>query len=584
MYLKKAFNSKTGRTYLSIVHGFWDKERGHSRVNVIKKIGFLDELQKQYDDPITHFSGIVEEMKRQNELEAAEYSIVARKDQKIDSSIQCRKNYGYIVILKILAELGIDRFLLNRKQKTKLVCNTSGIMRLLIISRILAPGSKKHAFDERAKYFDFERTDDFDLKDIYRTLSHFSDLTKDIQLLIHERIAKHYKRKTDLIYYDVTNYYFEIDLEDELRRKGPSKEKRPNPIVNLGLSMDAEGIPISYELFPGNESEKLHLRPMLSELVRKYDTGKLIAVADSAQNTGNNIYYLDKAKHGYVFSQSIRGASAEFKKYVTDETDYTWFGDKYKRKSCVCRREILVDFVHHDGSIYKKKVLVDQRQIVFYSEKYAVCSKLKREATIKKAQQIIANPAAYTSATSYGALKYVKNIEVDKKTGEIKSAKAKPCFDIEKVLEDEKYDGYYSIVTNVFNEGNDREKFSDDSIIEMYHGLWRIEDNFRITKSDLEARPIYLSRKDRINAHFLICFISLVVIRLIQKRTNFKYSPAKLIETMNAISCSHEGANLFLFDHTSDISDSLGKVLNFDFSMLRLTRSEIKKNLSAAKK
>ena len=448
----------------------------------------------------------------------------------------------------------------------------------------LSPGSKKRAFDEKERYFDFEGKARFDLKDIYRCLSHFSGLAKDIQLLIHERIRAQHGRKTDLIYYDVTNYYFEIDMEDELRKKGPGKEHRPNPIVQLGLSMDEEGIPISYELFPGNESEKLHLRPMVSELVRKYDAGKMIAVADAAQNTGNNVYYLDQARHGYVFSQSIRGASAAFKKYVTDPSGYTWFGDKYCRKSRVLRREILVDFERADKTTYKKKVTVDQRLIVFYSEKYAVRSKLKREATIKKAQKIISNPAAYTNATSYGALKYVKNVEVDKKTGEIKPAKGTPCFDMDKVLEDEKYDGYYAIVTNIFNDGEYQGKFDDDKIIEIYHGLWRIEDNFRVSKSDLESRPIYLSRAERINAHFLICFICMVIVRLIQKRTNFQYSPAKLIEAMNSLSCSHEGGNLYLFDYRTDLTDKLGDAFDLDFTKQRMTRGQIKKNLGDAKK
>jgi transposase len=347
--------------------------------------------------------------------------------------------------------------------------------------------------------------------------------------------------------------------------------------------MDEEGIPIAYELFPGNESEKLHLRPMISELTRKYETGKVIAVADSAQNTGNNIYYLDQARHGYVFSQSIRGANAAFKQYITDPVGYEWYSDNYKRKSRVIRREIAVDFVRPDQSTYKKKVMVDQRLIVFYSEKYALRSKQQREKVIKKAQQIVSNTTAYTSATSYGALKYVKNVEVDKKTGELKPSKGKPAFDMDKVLEDEKYDGYYAIVTNVFNEGKNYGKFDDDAIIEIYHGLWRIEDNFRVSKNDLEVRPIFLSREERINAHFLICFICLVIIRLIQKRTDYQYSPAKLIDAMNNISCSFEHENLFLFDYRDSVTDSLGTVFDMDFTKKRLSRSQIKKFLGDAK-
>ena len=585
MYLKQTRSNKTGRTHLSMVHNYWDKEVGRSRTKTVETFGYLDELEKKHLDPIAYYKNIVAGRNLDMRQEAAEYTIIAKRNQILESGARNRKNYGYIIIMKVFYELGLDRFLINRQRReTKIEFNTASIMKLLIISRILTPGSKKKDFEERGRYFDFEQKDAFTLHDIYRALSFFSRYDQHIQRQIHERITKKYGRNMELIYYDVTNYYFEIDLEDELRKKGYSKENRKSPIVQMGLAMDAEGLPISYELFPGNESEKLYLRPMVSDLIRNYDAGKVIAVADSAQNTGNNIYYLDKGRQGYVFSQSISGGGEAFKKYVTDPTGYIWHGEKYKRKSRVFRREIQVDFERADGSVHKKKVLTDQRQIVFYSEKYAIRSRAKRETVIKKAQKIINNPAAYTSATSYGALKYVKNVEVDKETGEIKAAKKGiPCFDIDKLREEEKYDGFYAIVTNVFNEGKNEGKFDDDKIIEIYRGLWQIEDSFRVSKEELETRPVHLSREERIKAHFLICYISLVIIRLIQKATNHKHSPAKLITAMNNISCSHDSENLFLFDYRSDVTDDLRSSFGIDFTRQRLTLKEIKKNLSEAK-
>lgn len=586
MYLKQTHSKKTGRTHLSMVHNYRDKQKGYPRTKTIESFGYLDELAQIYEDPISHFRRLVEERNLAQKQESAEYTITAKKNQTLDKNTANRKNYGYIIIMKLLYELGLDRFLVNKQQRdTRIECNTSAIMKLLVISRILSPGSKKRAFDERGRYFDFERENAFDLVDIYRSLSHFSGLSNDIQLFIHNRITKNYGRDLNLIYYDVTNYYFEIDKEDELRKKGVSKEHRPSPIVQMGLAMDAEGLPISYDMFPGNESEKLHLRPMIFKLRDKYDSGRVIAVADAAQNTGNNIYYLDKGKQGYIFSQSIRGGSKAFKEYVISETGYEWFGEEYKRKSRIERREIQVDFERSDGTTHKKKMLVDQRQIVFYSEKYAVRSKAKREAALLKAQKIVNNPSAYTKATSYGALKYIMNVEVDKETGELKKTKAAtPCLDLDAIMEEEKYDGYYAIVTNVFDEGKNKGKFDDGKIIDIYRGLWRIEDSFRITKSELETQPVYLSREDRINAHFLICFIALLIIRLIQKHTGYTHSSEKLIEAMNNISCAHEGGNLFLFDYRSDISDDLGKAFGIDFTRQRLTRAEIKKNLGDAKK
>jgi len=586
MFLKQVPEKGTGRIYLSMARSYRVKGKKYAQAETVESFGYLDELKKTYDDPISHFKEYIAERNLDLEKEAAEYTILAKKNQRLEKNAMNRRNYGYIIIMKLYYELGLDRFLLNRQRReSKIEFNTSTIMKLLVISRILSPGSKKRAFEERGRYFDFESEDAFDQSDIYRSLDFYAKLEKDIQLLIHDRIAKNYGRNLDLIYYDVTNYYFEIDMEDDLRRKGVSKEHRPNPIVQLGLAMDAEGLPISYEVFAGNESEKLHLRPAVFELRDKYDSGRVIAIADSAQNTGNNIYYLDAGKQGYIFSQTIRGGSKALKEYVADEAGYIWHGDEYKRKSRAERREIQVDFDRKDGTTHKKKVLVDQRQIVFWSDKYAARSKALRDAAILKAQKLIENPSAYTKATSHGALKYVLNVEVDKETGEIKAAKkGTPCFNLDVIREEEKYDGYYCIVTNVFDEGEDKGKFSDAQIIDLYRGLWRIEDSFGVTKDELESRPVFLSNPERIKAHFLICYIALVIVRLIQKRTEFKHTPEKLIDAMNSLSCSHWGGNLFMFDCRSDAIDNLGTAFGVDFGMQWLTRAEIKKNIGAVKK
>lgn len=585
MYLKRT-KKNNGRVYYSIADGYWDKDRGHTRTKTVESIGYHDELLQQYEDPYAHFSEVVKEMNRQEKMAAAEYTVSARKGQRLEKNTSTRRNYGYIIIMSLYYELGLDGFLTNRQRRnSKLECNTSSIMKLLVINRILSPGSKKRAFEGRGRYFDFERKDAFKLADVYRALSFYATLEEDVQLLLHNRITKNYGRNLDMVYYDVTNYYFEIDEEDELRRKGVSKEHRPNPIVQFGLATDADGLPLSYEVFPGSESEKLHLRPMISALYRKYNCKKVIAVADSAQNTGNNVYYLDEAKQGYVFSQTIRGGNKSLKEYVIDESGYKWLGDDYKWKSRVERREIQVDFDKPDGTMHKKKVLVDQRQIVFFAEKYAIRSRSLRESALLKAKKIVDDPSAYTRATSHGAMKYVMNVDIDRDTGELKPAKkGQPCLDFEAIREAEKYDGYYCIVTNLFDEKENRGKFNDGQIIDIYRGLWRVEDAFGVTKGELETRPFYVSTPDHIKAHLLTCYISLVILRLIQKRTGFKYSPEKLIEAMNNVSCSHEGGNLYLFDYSSDVADDLAKAFGVDFSMMRLTREEIKKNIGEVKK
>ena len=575
MYLKQS-KAPSGKIYLSMVQTYYDREKKQPRTKTIETFGTLQELKKDYDDPVAHFKQIVANRNQEEKEDTAEYTVIAKKNAELSLGVRRRMNYGYIVILKLYYELGLDRFFLNKQRNEKFKYNTSTISKHLLISRILTPGSKKKCYEDKDRYFDFEKQDIFSLDDVYRCLSHLAKISEDVQKYLNRKIKEKYRPKSDLIYYDVTNYYFEIEEEDDLRRKGPSKEHRPDPIVQMGLATDESGFPLSYDLFPGNESEKLRLRPMIGKLRREYDSGKIVVVADKAQNSGNNIYYLESGKNGYIFSEKILGASEDTQNFVLNGSGYKWLGDEYRYKSRTIPREINVSMLK-DGKERRKKVQVDQKQIVFYSEKYAKRAKAKRDVVIKKAYNIIANPSSYTRATSYGALRFVDNIEVDKKTGELKEAKSKPCIDFDKIREEEKFDGYYMIVTNQYDE-------RDTSIIEKYHGLWQIENCFKVTKQDLETRPIHLSREDRINAHFLICFISLLMVKLIQQKLDDSYPIAQIVETMNNISCSNESANLFLFDYRTELSDYLGKAFSLDFTKERLTRAAIKKNIAEVKK
>jgi transposase len=333
--------------------------------------------------------------------------------------------------------------------------------------------------------------------------------------------------------YDVTNYYFEIDEGDEFRKLGLSKEKRRDPIVQMGLALDADGIPLHYELFPGNTVDKETFRPVIGEIRRNYDTGRIIVVADMGVITGDNIFYLqgkEKGRNfnGYVFSFSVRGGTRVFKNYVLSDEDYVGKDGKptdedadFKMKSRVIARDINVTL----PSGKKVKKTVYEKQVVFWGKKYALKAKAERAEVLKKAHDLAANPQKYTLATSYGAAKYVKNLKFDKKTGEIVSVKERPVFNDAKVIEEEKYDGYYAIVTSEL-------EMSDFEVIETYRGLWKIEETFRVTKGVLETRPVYVSLKDHINAHFLTCFIALTIMRIIQKKTGKLYSAEKIVECL----------------------------------------------------
>jgi transposase len=578
MYLKKHYNKKTDRTYLSIAQKYRHPVKKVSTDRTVKSLGYLDELKKVYDDPIAHFRKVAKKMTEEDNARR-KVTLNIDMDEKLSKNIVGRKNLGYAAILKIYHELELNVFFNNRARNKDFKYNTNSIMILLVISRILSPGSKKKAYMEKSRYF--ERFN-FSLENMYRALTHFATLEVELQKYLNDGIVKKYGRNTKVVYYDVTNFYFEIDSPDELRKFGKAKDGRHDPIVQMGLAMDSDGVPIHYRLFPGNKLDKETFRTVIGEVRRKYDTGRIIVVADMGVITGDNIYYLTGGKNynGYVFSFSVKGATDAFKEYVLDEKGYMGRDGKpveedtsFKIKSRRIGRDINVSM----RSGKKVKKVVYEKQVVFWSKKYEVKARSERSELVKKAMELVKNPAKYDRATSYGAARYVKDIRFDKKTGEVLKGGKKPSFDVGKLKEDEKYDGYYAIVTSELD-------MADGDIIDTYRGLWEIEETFKVTKGTIEARPVYVSRHERIRAHFLTCFISLVIIRIIQKKTGRKYSPKKIVECLNSISCSNEQDNLYLFDYRREISDDIGKALDIDFKNKRLRRAEIKNILAESKK
>lgn len=571
MYLKKSTSSKTGRTQLSIVHGFRDS-KGVTRQKTIMSLGYLDELKKEYANPIAHFEQIAKQMDQARKEENSTISFSISPNSALPLGTDNRKNFGHVVFSHLYHELELDYFINNRRRYTDAQYNHNAIFKMLVFSRLLAPSSKKRSFERRNILFDKM---DFSLDDVYRSLSFYAQFKDPMLLAIHKRIKKLYGRDTSLVYYDVTNYYFEISRQDELRRKGVSKEHRADPIVQMGLFMDTDGIPLTYGLYPGNMLDKQTLIPMIHQVRKKYALGRFIVVGDRGMISGDNIRQILVDRCGYVLSYSIRGSDAAFKDYVLDPSEYREIGrDGFKIKSRIYPREIHVSTL--EGK--RKKVSVNEKHIVFYSPEYARKAKADREAVLSKAYKLISSPAAYTRATSHGAAKYVKDLTFSPSSGElIDDAKHILVADKETLIEEEKYDGYYAIVTSELDK-------EDENIIEIYRGLWKIEDSFRVTKSDLETRPVYVSRQDHIEAHFLSCFVALVLLRLLEKKLGRKHPVPKILESLRRSSCSLLEENMYLFDYYDQVLLDIGQIMDIDFSKKYRTTGEIKKIFAGSKK
>jgi len=571
MFLRKNRNLRTGRTQLAIVHGYRDAQ-GKPRHKTVMNIGYLDVVAKEYEDPIAHFEEVARQMTEAYLEKTRPVILEINMDENMAPGTKERKNFGYAAFSKIYHELELHHFLGNKQRTSKAEYDHNAIFKLLVYSRLLCPCSKKQTFEMKGQYFD---KTDFGLHDLYRSLAFFARNSSAIQQWLHESLRAKQGRDTSLVYYDVTNFYFEIDEQDDLRKKGVSKEHRPNPIVQMGLFVDTDGLPVCYDLFAGNSLDKQTLLPMMKRLRDEYALGRSIVVADKGIISGDNIAQVILDGNGYVLSYPIRMSDAAFKSYVVDEEGYrTAESGDFKIKSRKVNRKITVTTA--DGK--KAQTEVDEKQVVFWSRDYYEKAKADRSEALQKARLLIQEPGKFTRATSQGAAKYVKNLAYDKTTGEILKASGRLLsFDTEKLAQEEMFDGYYAIVTSEMH-------LKDEQVIDIYRGLWQIEEAFRVTKNDLETRPVYLSREDHMQAHFLTCFVALLLIRLLQRRLDKQYSAGMILDSLRNASCSLMQRNYYLFDYYDAVLEFMRMKTGIDFSRKYLTLGEIKKVLAATKK
>lgn len=591
LFIKK-YKTPYGKTHCSIVDGY--RVNGKIKHKTIKKYGHLEDLENLYDDPIKFLNDELIRLKKEFESK-----VTATFDKKEFNTFDDDTfNIGYAYLKKIFQELNISNVLKNKQYSIDIKYCLSKACELLTYSRILNPGSIKYTYEHKNDFFE---PFDLSLDDLYRSLKPLLDCKEDIFKTIWENTKDTYNRDASTSYYDCTNYYFEIEYDDEdilndkgeiikkgLRKRGPEKNHRPDPIVEMGLLLDKQGFPISYNLFSGNTSEKETLIPEIDNIKRRHNIEKVIVVADRGLNCSDNMIKmagidLDKEnRDGYIYGQSVRGADQEFKNWVLSgnyKTDKIIDDDDneiiFKHKSRIYPKKMYI--IREDkgltksGNKKKQTILVDQKQMVYYSQKYADKQKRDRQMVIEKAKDLIKNPSAYTKATSYGAAGYINNIKFDKETGAVSNG-TELSLNEEKINEDAKYDGYYSIVTS-------EENLSDLELRNIYRGLAKIEETFKITKSEFNARPINVRLEDHIDAHFLICFISLVIIRILQNKINEKYSIKNLLEKMKNFKCTHETGNLYKFIGYKPEIQYLNRKLNLNLDMKYNTREEIKKIL-----
>jgi len=583
LYLKKSFNKKRNKTQLSFVQGY--RINGKVKHKVIQNLGYLEDYLDKYEDPIAYFQQIAKEWNASRDMPG---TIEVSLSEKLPDHCSNRKNLGYAIIKIIYAKLCIREFFQNKQRQLPVEYNLNSIFSLLIYNRFLFPSSKKNAFETKDRFFD---RFDFSLDDVYRALSYFNRHSLELQKHLHARVSSLVGRDAQKAYYDVTNYYFEMPYEDEdspgaerkvKRKKGPSKEHSKDPIIQMGLLMDSNGIPMAFHTFSGNESEKINMLPAVHRVKKDYGIGRIIVVADRGLNTSDNTSILsgtnasdEKNNDGYVYGQSIRGADAEFKKWVLEPDGYITTKEKdkdgervsFKHKSRLYAKEITKK---DSNGTRRLKMTIYQKQMAYYSEKYAKKQKRDREKAIAKAKALIKNPAGYTKATSYGCAAYINNISFSKDTGEIVEGKALSINEEKIAEEEELYDGYYAIVTS-------EKELSDKEIRDIYKGLWEIEESFKIIKGEFKTRPVFVSTEDHIEAHFLIYFVTLLIMRVLEQLIGKCHSVRQIRNSLASYSCSHLDQNYYLFDYRDDVILTMEKTFGLDLSKKIMPLSEIKR-------
>ena len=591
MYVQKIFEKSTGKTMLYFATG--KRINGKNKTVYIEKLGYLEDFASQYEDPIAHFKEIAkkknEEAKVQtyelkyNTSDAFDFDEAAEevKGQNFDSVC----SYGVLPLLSLYRDLELDYFLNIKRQYLKTQYNHNHIFQMLVFGRILSPDSKLATWRDRNKLL---QNADFSDDDVYRSLGFFSDIKDDMIAHLNKQMCDKYGRRTTLMYYDVTNYYWEIDEDDDLRKRGVSKEHRPEPIVQMGLFMDSQGLPVTYGLFPGNTNDVITMRPMMDHLVEGMGNENIIYVADKGMMSGMNIAQIILDHNGYVISSSVRGATDEMKKFVKKQEGYTETENgSFKYKSRIYPRKITVQ--NNEGK--DVTVTINERQIVFWSKKYQERAKNDREKAIEKALSRAGN-GENTVLNNHAGNRFISKAIFDSEDGKL-IEKPEFGYEIDEKLkaQEEELDGYYIVRSNVVGLLDENKPFSDNpdkvrwhakegllemnrvvtdlDIVDMYRGLWQIEQSFRITKSILKARPVFVHKEGSIEAHFLSCFVALLLLRLLEKKINESTPVESIVDSLRKANLAQlpDGNYMTIYcDRTiKNLGDVLGLTLNKKF-------------------
>ena len=533
------------------------KENGKASSCIYKKLGKYNALLEQFDgDKDKLMVWAKEQAANETKLykqHTGKVSVEFSKAATIPMNERRSFNVGYLFLQELCTQLRLDKVCRTIKSKHKFKYDLNAILTDLVYARILSPASKLASYEYCLSLLEPPK---YSLQDVYRSLSVIAGESDFIQSELYKNSNFLYPRNDRVLYYDCTNYYFEIEEEDDLRRCGKSKENLPNPIVTMGLFMDADGLPLAFDIFPGNQNEQTTLKPLESKILQDFNCSEFIYCLDSGLGNTSNRRFNSLGNRAYIITHSLKKMKKEDREIALNPTQFRRIGaDKF-----IDIRTLDESDEEVYNTIYYKEVPVvtgdmDETLIVTYSPKYKAYQRKIRARQIERAERIITTPGCKRKGKNQNdPMRFVKKTSVTT-DGEI-AEKQVYDLDEEQIQKEEMYDGFYAVVTNL--------KGDVSEIIKINKQRWEIEENFRIMKTEFEARPVYVRREDRINAHFMTCYINLLLYRLLETLRSMQMT---LLNTASGYIPSYT---------RTELTDALHKIFDFRTDYEFITKADMR--------
>lgn len=554
------------------------KENGKTSSKIYKKLGKLNDLLEQFSgDEEKMMAWAKKEAEKETELYHQKNGKVIVEFSKaacIPLNEQRSFHIGYLFLQSLCTQLRLDKTCRTIKSRHKYKFDLNSILTDLVYARILAPSSKLGSYEYCQTLLEPPL---YSLPDVYRALSVIAEESDFIQSELYKNSNFLHPRNKRILYYDCTNYYFEIEEESGLKRYGKSKENRPNPIVTMGLFMDSDGLPLAFDIFPGNQNEQTTLKPLETKILQDFDCSEFIFCADAGLGSTSNRRFNSMGSRSYIITHSLKKMKKEDRDIALNPTQF--------RKVGTTRFIDLRTLDESDeevyNSIYYKEVPVvtgnmDEILIVTYSPKYKAYQKKIRDRQIERAEKILEMPGKKRKGKNQNdPMRFVKKTSVTS-DGEI-AEKQIYALDEEQIQKEEMYDGFYAVITNLEGDVNE--------IIKINKQRWEIEENFRIMKTEFEARPVYVRREDRIKAHFMTCYISLLLYRLLEKKLGSKYTSGQILETLRDMQMTLlNTASGYIPSYTrTELTDTLHKVFGFRTDYELITKASMRRIIKETK-